>query len=114
MGKTYRKNNAWPDSVSLFGSDHNRGFSRKSKRHSRHSIRTKNQNINDESMFHTHTKHRLVQCYNIGKYKHLNNNIPNLHYHNINDLFSGDINMEDSIKNYNEKKKQDGKKTMEL
>ena len=44
MGKTYRNVKALSDSVSMFGSPHNRGFARTKKRHSHHSIRSQNKN----------------------------------------------------------------------
>ena len=84
MGKTYRKVKALSDSVSMFGSPHNRGLARTKKRHSHHSIRcqNKNKNINEDNI-QTHFTHKKVN-----EFKVIDNkigNIPNISWINIDD-----------------------------
>ena len=89
MGKTYRNVQAQSDSVSMYGSPHNRGFARTKKRHSHHSIRcqNKNKNINEDN-FQTHFTHKKVNEYSTS---HTNKqidklgNIPNISWLNIDD-----------------------------
>tara|TARA_B100001287_G_C22610202_1_gene494745 strand:- start:190 stop:645 length:456 start_codon:yes stop_codon:yes gene_type:complete len=84
MGKTYRNVKAPSDSVSMFGSPHNRGFARTKKRHSHHSIRSQNKNKNiNEDNFQTHFTHKKVN-----EFKVIDNkigNIPNISWINIDD-----------------------------
>ena len=89
MGKTYRNVNSQSDSESMYGSPHNRGFARKKKRHSHHSIRSQNKkkDINEDN-FQTHFTQEKVNeystSYNKKKVKK-NGNIPNLPWLNIDD-----------------------------
>ena len=77
MGKTYRNVDALSDSVSVFGSPHNRGYAKTKKRHSRHSIRNKNRDANEETI-QTKSKHIKVNEF-MGK-KNIDKigNIPNM------------------------------------
>jgi hypothetical protein len=76
MGKTHRNVYAQSDSESMFGSPHNRGFAKTLKRHSHHSIRNKNKNVNEDTIIQTTCKYGKI---NGGK-KRIDKigNIPNL------------------------------------
>ena len=89
MGKTYRNVLAQPDSESMYGSPHNRGFARSKKRHSHHSIRSQNKKKDiDENNFQKHFTHRKVNeysTYHTKKKVEKNGNIPNLRGFNLDD-----------------------------
>tara|TARA_B100001287_G_C22672202_1_gene525832 strand:- start:1318 stop:1818 length:501 start_codon:yes stop_codon:yes gene_type:complete len=86
MGKTYRNVYKHPDSESMFGSPHNRGFARSKKRHSHHAIRNQNKkkNINEYNI-QTHFKHRKVNEYFGHTKPDKIGNVPNFPWMNLND-----------------------------
>ena len=86
MGKTYRNVYKHPDSESMFGSPHNRGFARSKKRHSHHAIRNQNKkkNINEDNI-QTHFKHRKVNEYFGHTKPDKIGNVPNFSWMNLND-----------------------------
>ena len=90
MGKTHRNVHAQPDSESMYGSPHNRGFAKTLKRHSHHSIRNKNKNVNEDTIIQTTCKYGKISGRN--KPIHKIGNIPNMPWFTLDytiEMFTG-------------------------
>lgn len=86
MGKTHRKVSAGSCSVD-YNSPHNRGFAKKIKSHSHRSIRTHNNNCNEDEIQTFNCKCKKMNTHWASVYVGKLENISNFKFHFINDEY---------------------------